>query len=95
MSAAEHHIVMYTSPFCGYCAAAKRLLASKGAAFDEIDVLAEPQRRNEMIRLSGRRTVPQIFIGDTHVGGYDDLSALDGRGELDALLNTGGQSSSP
>lgn len=79
-------IVVYSSPFCGYCSAAKRLLARKGAAFDEIDVMAEPERRSEMVERSGRRTVPQIFIGDRHVGGYDDLSALDARGELDPLL---------
>ncbi|MFO7287169.1 MAG: glutaredoxin 3 [Gammaproteobacteria bacterium] len=79
-------VVVYSSPFCGYCHAAKRLLAQKGVAFTEIDVVAEPERRAEMVERSGRRTVPQIFIGDTHVGGYDDLKALDDRGELDPLL---------
>lgn len=80
---------MYTSPFCGYCAAAKRLLSQKGADYTEIDVLMDPARRKEMVERSGRNTVPQIFIGDTHVGGFDDLSALDSRGELDALLRAG------
>lgn len=77
---------MYASPFCGYCAAAKRLLRAKGVAFTEIDVLAEPGRRAEMIERSGRRTVPQIFIGARHIGGFDDLNALEQRGELDPLL---------
>lgn len=83
---------MYASPFCGYCAAAKRLLRAKGVAFTEIDVLAEPERRAEMIERSGRRTVPQIFIGARHIGGFDDLNALEQRGELDPLL-TGAASS--
>lgn len=87
MSTEEHTIVVYSSPFCGYCAAAKRLLAGKGVEFGEIDVIAEPERRQEMIARSGRRTVPQIFIGTTHVGGYDDLKALDESGELDSLLS--------
>lgn len=77
---------MYSSPFCGYCGAAKRLLKSKGARFTEIDVLFHPQRKREMIARSGRQTVPQIFIGDRHIGGFDDLSALDAAGELDPLL---------
>lgn len=83
-------IVMYSSPFCGYCAAAKRLLEDKRASYTEIDVVFDPAKRQEMIERSGRRTVPQIFIGATHVGGYDDLSALDARGELDGLLGDGG-----
>lgn len=88
MSATEPAVVVYSSPFCGYCAAAKRLLSSKGVEFVEIDVLAEPARRTEMIeRSGGRRTVPQIFIGDLHVGGYDDLQALESKGRLDQLLS--------
>ena len=84
---AEPHIVVYSQPFCGYCSAAKRLLDGKGAAFTEIDVMAEAGRRAEMVeRSGGRRTVPQIFIDGRHVGGYDDLSALDRSGELDRLL---------
>jgi glutaredoxin 3 len=80
-------IEIYTSPTCGYCHAAKRLLQAKGAAFVEIDVARNPDRRPEMMqRAKGRHTVPQIFIGATHVGGCDDLYALDRAGKLDALL---------
>ena len=88
MSVAEERIVVYSSPFCGYCGAAKRLLARKGARFTDIDVLFHPERKREMIARSGRLSVPQIFIGDRHVGGFDDLSVLDASGELDALLTT-------
>lgn len=79
-------ITLYTTPTCGYCAAAKRLLADKGASFQEINVAGDPARRAEMERLSGRRTVPQIFVGAHHVGGCDDLYALDRAGRLDPLL---------
>jgi len=80
-------VLVYSSPFCGYCAAAKALLERKGVAYTEVDVLAEPDRRQEMLaRSNGRRTVPQIFIGDLHIGGYDDLSALESGGKLDDLL---------
>ena len=80
-------VVVYSSRFCSYCHAAKRLLAARGAAFEEIDVDLQPERRAEMIeRAGGRRTVPQIFVGDRHVGGCDDLYALDRDGALDALL---------
>ena len=79
-------IVIYSSPFCGYCTAAKSLLSARGVEFEEIDVFSEPQRRQQMIELTGRRTVPQIFIGDRHIGGFDDLRALDERGGLDPLL---------
>lgn len=80
-------ITIYTTPFCGYCFAAKRLLADRGAAFTEIDVSASTALRAEMMqRANGRRTVPQIFVGDTHVGGYDDLAAVDRAGRLGALL---------
>ena len=80
-------VEIYTSPLCGFCHAAKRLLNEKGVAFSEVNVLAQPGRKAEMIqRANGGRTVPQIFIGDTHVGGCDDLYALDGAGKLDALL---------
>jgi glutaredoxin 3 len=88
MSAQKDRIVMYASPFCGYCAAAKRLLAGKGVEYTEIDVVAEPEQRAVMMERSGRRTVPQIFIGEKHVGGYDDLKALDSSGELDDLLSS-------
>lgn len=78
---------MYFSPLCGFCHAAKRLLDSKGVDYTTINVLAEPKRKSEMMdRANGRHTVPQIFIGDTHVGGYDDLAALERQGKLDALL---------
>ncbi len=79
-------ITMYVTGWCPYCQRAKALLTGKGLAFDEINVDDQPQFRAEMIARSGRRTVPQIFIGDTHVGGCDDLIALDGGGELDRLI---------
>ncbi|QUJ76213.1 glutaredoxin 3 [Sulfitobacter albidus] len=80
-------VEIYTSPLCGFCHAAKRLLNQKGVSFSEVDVLANPDRKSEMIeRADGRRTVPQIFVGETHVGGYDDLNALERAGKLDALL---------
>lgn len=86
MSAAER-ILVYSTPFCGYCGAAKRLLANKGAQFTEIDVMFDAARKQEMIEKSGGgRTVPQIFIDGRHIGGFDDLSALDVSGELDGLL---------
>ena len=78
---------IYTSPLCGYCHAAKRLLTQKGVTFTEIDVMAQPDRKPEMVqRANGGRTVPQIFIGETHVGGCDDLYALERAGKLDPLL---------
>jgi len=80
-------VEIYTTPFCGYCLAAKRLLRAKGVAFTEIDLAREPGRRAEMLaRAGGRYTVPQIFFGATHVGGSDDLHALDRAGGLDPLL---------
>ncbi|MFD1344009.1 glutaredoxin 3 [Litorisediminicola beolgyonensis] len=80
-------VEIYTSPLCGFCHAAKRLLTQKNITFTEIDVLRDPSRKPEMIeRANGRRTVPQIFIGDTHVGGCDDLFALDRAGKLDPML---------
>ncbi len=79
------NIEIYTSPLCGFCHSAKRLLTDKDASFSEIDVMRQPDKRQEMMgRANGRHTVPQIFIGDTHVGGFDDLSALDRAGKLDA-----------
>ena len=81
-------VEIYTSPLCGFCHAAKRLLTQKGVSFSEVDVLANPDRKPEMIQRSGGgRTVPQIFVGDTHVGGFDDLAALERAGGLDPLLN--------
>lgn len=80
-------VEIFTSPLCGFCHAAKRLLNDKGVKFSEIDVMRNPDKRDEMMtRANGRHTVPQIFIGDTHVGGYDDLAALDRAGKLDPLL---------
>lgn len=80
-------VTMYTTPICGYCAAAKRLLQSKGVAYQEIDVMRDTSKRAEMTqKANGGRTVPQIFIGDTHVGGFDDMAALERDGKLDALL---------
>lgn len=81
-------VEIYSSPLCGFCHAAKRLLTQKGVNFSEIDVLADPSRKSEMVqRAKGRRTVPQIFVGGRHVGGYDDLYALERDGRLDALLS--------
>jgi glutaredoxin 3 len=82
-------IVMYTTNWCPYCERARRLFKAKGAEFDEIDVESAPEKRAEMLSRSGRRTVPQIFIGDQHVGGSDDLAELDSAGKLDALLKPG------
>ncbi|MEJ6813006.1 MAG: glutaredoxin 3 [Octadecabacter sp.] len=80
-------VELYTTQICGFCHAAKRLLTSKGVSFSEIDVMADPVRRAEMLqRANGGRTVPQIFIGEMHVGGNDDLQALERAGKLDALL---------
>ncbi len=82
-----NQVVIYTTQLCGYCHAAKRLLSEKGVSFAEIDVSGDPGRRAEMMqRANGRRTVPQIFIGDVHVGGFDDLAVLDRSGKLDPLL---------
>ena len=79
-------IEIYTTPTCPYCHAAKALLADKGVDYTEITVL-DPDLREKMTqRAHGRRTVPQIFIGETHVGGYDDMAALDRQGRLDPLL---------
>jgi glutaredoxin 3 len=77
---------MYTTGWCPYCSRARALFRRKGVAFDDIDVEESPEKRLEMHNRSGRRTVPQIFIGDRHVGGSDDLHALDDAGQLDALL---------
>jgi glutaredoxin 3 len=80
-------VEIYTSPLCGYCHAAKRLLTAKGAKFTEHDISRDPSLRGIMMKRSGGgRTVPQIFIGDLHVGGSDDLHALEKAGKLDAVL---------
>lgn len=80
-------ITMYTSATCPYCINAERLLRGKGVEnIAKIRIDLDPQRRDEMMQKSGRRTVPQIWIGERHVGGFDDLRALDLKGELDSLL---------
>jgi glutaredoxin 3 len=85
-------VEIYTTRWCPYCHAAKALLKRKGVAFSEIDVGRDWERREEMVqRANGRSTVPQIFIGETHVGGCDDLHELEDAGRLDALLAGEGQ----
>jgi glutaredoxin 3 len=80
-------VTIYTTPFCPYCAAAKRLLQKKGAPFREINVDGKPDLRDELrVKAGGRHTVPQIWIGSRHVGGCDDLYELDAAGGLDSLL---------
>ena len=89
-SAPAPEVVMYCTATCPFCLMADRLLASKSvAALSRIRVDIEPDRRGEMIERSGRTTVPQIFVGKVHVGGYDELSALDRAGRLDGLLQDG------
>jgi len=85
MSAGE--VVVYTGNRCAYCNAAKRLLDSKGVAYTEINVDDDPALREEMMHRSRRQTVPQVFIGDRHVGGFDDLSEISQSGKLDELLS--------
>ncbi len=82
-------ILVYSTRVCPYCMMAKRLLCSKGVSYEEVMVDRDDARRAEMMQRSGRRTVPQIFIGDRHVGGYDDLAALERAGQLDPLLQDG------
>lgn len=83
-------VEIYTSPLCGYCHAAKRLLDAKEVSFVEYDVARAPDKRQEMLsRANGRHTVPQIFIGGDHIGGYDDMAALERVGKLDPLLKQG------
>src|SRR3981189_2168736 len=89
-------IEIYTTRWCPHCTSAKRLLARKGAEFTEIDVSGDPKGRGAMVaRANGRMTVPQIFIGATHVGGYDDLYALERAGKLEALLGRGAMLADP
>jgi len=83
-------VIVYVTPFCAYCVAAKSLLREKGVSVREIDVTEDERQREEMMRRSGRRTVPQIFIGSQHVGGYEDLLALNQQGKLNALLGISG-----
>lgn len=79
-------IRMYTTRWCPFCVMAKRLFAAKGVVPEEIAVDTDPDRRDEMVARSGRRSVPQIFIGDRHVGGFEDVAALERQGQLDGLL---------
>ncbi len=88
-------VVMYATSWCPYCERARQLFADRGIPYVEIDVEAQPQARAEMMSRSGRRTVPQIFIGDQHVGGSDDLHALDASGELARLLADAGRAVEP
>ena len=80
-------VTMYTTPWCGYCSAARKLLQAKNVAFDDIDVGMDAGLRSEMTEKSGGTTVPQIFINDEPIGGYDDMAALDQQGKLDQLLS--------
>ena len=82
-------VTIYTTPFCGYCFAAKRLLSEKGVAFTEIDASVPGVRAAMVQRANGRRTVPQIFVGSRHLGGFDDIATLDRAGKLDPLLADG------
>ena len=83
-------VEIYTSPLCGFCHAAKRLLDHKGIEFEEFDVMFKPSLKKEMMaRAEGRQTVPQIFIDDTGIGGCDELHALEASGKLDAMLSNG------
>jgi glutaredoxin 3 len=79
-------VLMYSKSWCPYCERARALLRHKGVSFEEVDIETHPERREEMIERSGRRTVPQIFIGERHVGGSDDLFGLEAAGRLDRLL---------
>lgn len=79
-------VTIYTTGMCPYCYAAKKVLSDKGVAFEEIDVTFSPAQRREMAEKAGRTSVPQIWIGDTHVGGCDELMALDRAGSLDTML---------
>jgi glutaredoxin 3 len=85
----EPKVVVYSTGWCPYCTRARQLLMNKGVEFEEIDVDARPEARTEMTARSGRTSVPQIFIGAAHVGGCDDLHALEASGRLDTLLETG------
>jgi glutaredoxin 3 len=79
-------VELYTTPSCPFCVRAKRLLDARGIPFDEVDVSANDELRADIVRRTGRRTVPQIFIDGRSIGGYDELSALDAKGELRALM---------
>ncbi|WP_454761238.1 glutaredoxin 3 [Caulobacter segnis] len=80
------HVTIYTRPFCGYCARALALLDEKGADFTEVEAGMDPALRQEMMQRSGRTTFPQIFVGEQHIGGCDDMMALEREGKLDQML---------
>jgi glutaredoxin 3 len=80
------HVTIYTRPFCGYCARALKVLGEKGAAFTEVEAGMDPKLRQEMMDRSGRTTFPQIFVGEQHIGGCDDMMALERAGKLDEML---------
>jgi len=86
---------MYTTRWCPFCVMAKRLLTAKGVAVEEVAVDSDPVRRVEMVQRTGRRTVPQIFIGEQHIGGFEDMAELDHKGELDPLLAAAPRGASP
>jgi glutaredoxin 3 len=88
-AADQPRVRMYATAFCPYCVRARRLLETKGVAWEEISIDGDRERFQEMTLRSNRTTVPQIFIGDIHVGGYDDMAALDRAGKLDPLLGLG------
>jgi glutaredoxin 3 len=79
-------VKIYTTTYCGYCVRAKDLLTRKGVKYEELDVTGDDEMRAKLVEMSGQRTVPQIWIGDTHVGGYSDLARLDSEGRLDPML---------
>ena len=80
-------VVIYTGPMCNFCSAAKHLLNKKKVSYTEFDIAVDPSKRQEMQeKTNGARTIPQIFIGETYVGGYEELKAIDNKGELDSLL---------
>lgn len=83
---------MYSTRWCPFCVMAKRLLAAKGVAVEEVAVDTDPARRIEMVQRSGRRSVPQIFVGERHIGGFEEMAELDHKGELDPLLADAGRS---
>ncbi len=80
-------VIMYSTRFCPYCMQARSLLDSKNVAYDDVGVDGQPELRRKMIELSGRHTVPQIWIGEQHIGGFDDLYLLERQGQLEKLLN--------
>ncbi len=86
MQAKMPPVKIYTTPYCPYCHAAKDLLADRGVEFTEVDVTGDHGERARLVEVTGQRTVPQIFIGEESIGGYNELATLDGRGQLDTLL---------